>query len=209
MTASNQPLEGLIACPECDTLHNDHDVPTSGRAKCVRCGTVLYAPRDRAMTQLMMLSGAAFLLICVGVYFPFLELNIRGLRSSASLIDVLYAFSDGALAPLAIIVAACVILLPALRFLLLFYVFAPMAVGYAPAQRATTAFRWSESIRPWAMAEVFMIGVAVALVELTSLARVTFGPAFWAVVGVVIVVVAQEVIICRLSVWKTLDQRMA
>ena len=36
---------------------------------------------------------------------------------------------------------------------------------------------------PWSMAEIFVIGVAVALVKVSGLASVTLGPAFWSFVA--------------------------
>jgi paraquat-inducible protein A len=68
-------------------------------------------------------------------------------------------------------------------------------------------FKLAEHIRPWAMAEVFIIGVAVALVKVAGLAQVTLGPAFWAFVGLVIITVLKDNFMCRVTVWQTLNAR--
>ena len=39
------------------------------------------------------------------------------------------------------------------------------------------------------MAEVFLIGVVVALVKIGGMATITLGPAFWAMAGLVLLVV--------------------
>jgi paraquat-inducible protein A len=59
------------------------------------------------------------------------------------------------------------------------------------------------------MAEIFIIGVAVALVKVAGLATVTLGPAFWAFVLLVIVTVLKDSFMCRVTVWQTLSQRSA
>ena len=62
-------------------------------------------------------------------------------------------------------------------------------------------------MRPWSMAEIFAIGCAVALVKITQLADVTFGPAFWMFTGLVVLVVVQDNFMCRWSVWNALSNR--
>lgn len=173
----------------------------------MRCGTVLMAPRDGAMTRIVMLSVTALILMIAAVFFPFLELRVQGLGRKSSVFDAVLAFSDGLMLPLSFAVAALIVVLPITRFIALIYVFAPMALGWAPAPHAKAAFRLAEQIRPWAMAEVFIIGVAVALVKVAGLAQVTLGPAFWAFVGLVIITVLKDNFMCRVTVWQTLNAR--
>jgi paraquat-inducible protein A len=165
------------------------------------------APREGAMTRIVMLSMAALILMVAAVFFPFLELSVQGLGHKSSVFDAVLAFSDGLMLPLSFAVAALIVVLPITRFLALIYVFAPMALGWAPAKHARSVFKLAEYIRPWAMAEVFIIGVAVALVKVAGLAQVTLGPAFWAFVGLVIITVLKDNFMCRVTVWQTLNAR--
>lgn len=200
-------LPDMIACPKCDALHKVPRLDVGAQARCVRCGTVLMAPRDGAMTRIVMLSVTALVLMIAAVFFPFLELSVQGLDRKSSVFDAVLAFSDGLMLPLSFAVAALIVVLPITRFVALIYVFAPMALGWAPAAHARAAFRLAEQIRPWAMAEVFIIGVAVALVKVAGLAQVTLGPAFWAFVGLVIITVLKDNFMCRVTVWQTLNAR--
>ncbi|MFA8384724.1 MAG: paraquat-inducible protein A [Pelagibaca sp.] len=200
-------VSDLIACPKCDALHRVPDVDIGAQARCVRCGTVLMAPKEGAMTRIVMLSVTALILMVAAVFFPFLELSVQGLGRKSSVFDAVLAFSDGLMLPLSVAVAALIVVLPVFRFLALIYVFAPMALGWAPAPRAKTVFKLAESVRPWAMAEIFIIGVAVALVKVAGLAQVTLGPAFWAFVGLVIITVLKDNFMCRVTVWQTLNAR--
>ena len=200
-------LEDMIACPKCDALHKVPRLDAGAQARCVRCGTVLMAPREGAMTRIVMLSVTALVLMIAAVFFPFLELSVQGLDLKSSVFDAVLACSDGLMLPLSFAVAALIVVLPITRFVALIYVFAPMALGWAPAAHARAAFRLAEQIRPWAMAEVFIIGVAVALVKVAGLAQVTLGPAFWAFVGLVIITVLKDNFMCRVTVWQTLNAR--
>lgn len=206
-TAPLGATDTLMACPFCDALMRDITVAKGDIARCPRCERVIEAPRDRAMTQIIMLATAALILMIAAVCFPFLEIDAAGIVRRSSLLDTVLAFSSGTTAPLTLAMAALIIVLPITRFLSLIYVLAPMALGWHPLPKAETVFRLAEALRPWAMAEVFIVGVAVALVKIAGLAHVSFGPAFWAFVALVLVTVLKDTFMSRVTVWKTLEAR--
>ncbi|MCA0869418.1 paraquat-inducible protein A [Seohaeicola saemankumensis] len=197
----------LIACPVCDVLHRETPVPVGQKARCRRCGTVLYAPRESAMTQIVMLAVTAAILMVAAIFFPFLELDAGGLNSRSSVFDAVLAFASGPLLPLSLAVAALIVVLPLVRLAAVTYALAPMVFGFAPAAHAEPAMRLAERTRPWAMAEIFIVGVAVALVKVAGLAHVTLGPAFWAFLALVLITVLNDNLMCRLTIWKTLEDR--
>ncbi len=197
----------LIACPVCDALLRDVAVPVGARARCTRCHTIIAAPRERALTRIVMLASTAFVLMWAAVFFPFLELSAKGLHRESSLLDAVLAFSDGLLIPLTFAVAALIIVLPLVRLSAITYALAPMALGWHPWRHAIPAFRLAEGLRPWAMAEIFVVGVAIALVKVAGLAKLSLGPAFWALVLLVLVTALNDNFMCRMTIWKTLYTR--
>ncbi len=206
-SAASSETEELIACPHCDALHHA-TLPQSGeRALCQRCHAVLISPRTGAYAHILVLAVTVMILMIGAVFFPFLQLRAAGLSSDASVFDAARAFADGGTAPLAVAVAALIVLIPIMRVMLICYVLAPLVLGRAPARHAAAAFRLSEDLRPWSMAEIFVIGVAVALVKLADLAQVVFGPAFWMFAALVIVTVLQDGFMCRWSIWRSLEER--
>ncbi|MDU9003537.1 paraquat-inducible protein A [Sedimentitalea todarodis] len=199
--------DSLIACPVCDALHHVTDVPDNTRARCHRCHEVLFAPKPDAMTRVVMLAWTALILMITAVFFPFLDLSAGGFEQHSSIMDAITAFSDGLLLPLSFAVAALIVVLPALRLIAILYAVGPMMIGYVPARHATAAFRFAQMLRPWSMAEIFIVGVAVALVKVGGLATVAVGPAFWAFVALVVVTTLNDTVMCRLTIWKTLEDR--
>ena len=165
------------------------------------------SPRRGAMTRIVMLAATAAILMIAAIFFPFLQLDAGGLSRSSSVMGAVMAFSGAGMLPLSVAVAALIVILPLARFLALAYALAPMALGWHPARHAAFAFRWAEAAKPWAMAEIFIVGVAVALVKVTGLAKVTPGPAFWAFAALVLVTVLKDTFMCRLTIWKTLEER--
>ncbi len=199
------PLTQLRACPHCDALYRLPKVRPRERAVCQRCGLVLMAPRARAFTRIVALSASALILLALALFTPFLDLSAAGLHSDASIWDAAMAFSGGIMAPLSIAVAAFIVVIPALRLALIVYTVFPLIGGGPPAPRAAHAFRMAEDLRPWSMAEIFVIGVAVALVKIAGMASVTPGIAFWTFGVLVIVLIWQESFVDREQIWSALD----
>ena len=199
----------LIACPVCDALHREVSVPSGVRARCVRCGSVLMAPRAGALTRIVALALTAVILTAAAVFFPFLDLRAGPATNAASVLDTILAFSTGVMVPLSVAVAALIVVLPLLRLLAILYALAPLILERPPARHATPAFRLAQALRPWAMAEIFIVGVSVALVKVAGLAEVHLGVAFWAFVALVLVTILKDTFMCRLSVWRALETRGA
>lgn len=197
----------LIACPTCDTLQHEVALKPGERSRCVRCGTTLATSRRNALTRITMMAASALVLMVAGISFPFLKLNAKGLHQQTSLLDTARAFDTGILVPLVFVLFALIVFLPLVRFVAILYVAAPMALGWRPARGAAAAFRLSERLRPWAMAEVFVVGVVVALVKISDMAEVTLGPSFFALATLVVVNVLYDQLMCRFTVWKTLETR--
>lgn len=205
MTATSIPLDDLIACPHCDALYRAQLPGHGERAVCQRCNTVLIAPRRGAGLKIIALALASLVLVMGALIFPFIGISRLGLSSDATIMEAALAFR-GPLMILSLTVFALIIFLPLLRLLLTVYVLTPVVFDRPAWPGAKRAFRWSERLRPWSMAEIFVIGCAVALVKLSDLARVELGPAFWMFVILVILIVVQDTFMCRWSVWKSLDR---
>ena len=203
------PNPDLIACPHCDTLHTNAALPDGAKAHCVRCGAVLKTERSTAIVTVLALATTSLLLMIAAVSFPFLDLSAAGKTNSTSVIGAVLAFSDTFTLPLAIAVGAFIILLPLLRLAAIIFAVVPLATGTEPTRAARRAFGLSESLRPWSMAEIFIVGVAVALVKVAGIASITFGPAFWAFTILVILTFFQDTLICRYSIWRALDTSKA
>lgn len=196
---------GLVACPRCDALHVELELPSGETARCVRCHTVLARPREGAFVQIVALSFTQVVLMIAALFFPFLEISKMGFGNDTSLFGVALAFSTGWLMPLTAAVVIFIVALPMMRAILLIYTLLPMAQGRAPARHAAQAFRASEIMRPWSMAEIFVIGTAIALVKVGGIATIHMGPAFWAFCGLILVGAASRAYTCSTSIWDALE----
>lgn len=196
---------GLIACPRCDALYIEEELRDGETATCLRCGGVLAHPRSGAFSQIIALAITTMVLMFGAIFFPFLEISKLGLGHGTSLFGVAMAFSDGIVAPLTAAVLGLVVGLPALRAALLVYTLWPLARGRRPYRHAAPAFRLSERMKPWSMAEIFIIGTAVAMVKVGGLASISFGPAFWAFCALIFVSLANRSFMCSTTIWDAIE----
>lgn len=167
---------------------------------------MLATSRSTSIGQILALAITATILMQMALFFPFLTLKVGGGTNEASIFDAVIAFSGAPLFPVAVSVAALIIILPTLRMLLLIYALGPLTIGREPLAQALPAFRISEQLRPWCMVEIFVVGVAVSLVKIVGLADVTPGPAFWAFAILVPVTVWKDNLICKWTLWQALEK---
>ncbi|MEM7753294.1 MAG: paraquat-inducible protein A [Pseudomonadota bacterium] len=190
-----------LACPTCDALY---EAPTSGGLTCHRCHTLLAAPVRRSSLWALLIALASAGLIYGAITLPFLTIKRFWMSNDATLIQTALAF-EGPLLVLSLAVLALILILPALRLGLTLYVLAPVVLGTGTLPGAATAFRWSEALRPWSMAEIFVIGCGIALVKIVAMAEVTFGPAFYMFAAAVVLIWVQDRLTCRHSLWEAID----
>lgn len=194
-----------IACPKCDTLYRVDDDIAARDTRCLRCGHRLTYGRTGAIVRVVGLAMTSAILMALAMFLPFLNLSTGGRTVSASLVEVVTGFTEGIMVPLAFAVLGFIVVLPFTRFLLLIFALGPVAASRPAWPGAATALRWAFWLKPWAMAEIFMVGVAVALVKLAGLASIGMGAAFWVLAGVVLLTAYQETFMCRHSLWTELN----
>jgi paraquat-inducible protein A len=199
------PLEGIIVCPVCDATYQLQRPKNGERGVCTRCHKVLIAPRRKAGMQIIAVAVAVVVLITAASVLPFLKISAAGRSNAVSIVDAALSFTEGPLLVLALLTAGFILFVPLLRMLLTIYVLVPLVLDRPPARHAIRAFRLSEAMRPWSMAEIFALGCAVALVKVAGLATVSFGPAFWMFGVLVVLVIVQDSFLCKWSVWNSLE----
>ena len=201
-----EPERYLLSCPTCDALHELGPVPVGARMRCVRCNTVIAVGRPEAILRIVVLASTALVLMTIVVFYPFLELRNGVFDSRASVFQTVMAFSQGVMAPLSLAVAAFVIVLPIARLGSLVWALGPLSVGRRPLPGAAAMLRLAETLKPWAMAEIFMVGVAVALVKLADVATLSTGPAFWSFASIVVITAVKDTQMSKHSIWTALDE---
>ncbi|MGB0409986.1 MAG: paraquat-inducible protein A [Pikeienuella sp.] len=199
-TAETAPVP-LIACYSCDALLHERTAPQGSRVRCPRCHVILTAERHLSIDSVLTTSFATLVLLAAALSLPFISLSAGGRMKDAAVLDAAFA-AGGDSWLLAIAVGAMIALIPAMRACALLYTLLPLRVGAPAFRHARAAFRLAIELRPWSMMEIFVIGVAVALVKVADLATIGLGSAFWLFVVLGALTVIEDASLCRRTVWR-------
>lgn len=172
-------LNSLVACHECDLLHDKLPIAVGAVARCTRCNAFLYSNRPNNIDRCLAVSVAALIMFVVANAFPFLAISVSGNTQSISIISAVFALSDEGLWLLGLLCFGFILLIPLLRVVGLLYILLPLRFDRR-LPGLELVFRGIVSMSPWSMMEIYMLGAIVALVKLASMASIELGLSFWA-----------------------------
>jgi paraquat-inducible protein A len=196
--------EAVVACPDCDALHRVPPLPERGVARCRRCGAVLRSRRRDSVEAVLALSVAALVMFVIANSFPFMTVELSGQRVQTSLATGVWQLWQQGHPALASLVMFTTIIAPGLQVGLMLYVAAPVYLGRLP-WRAQTAFRAVRMLRPWGMAEIFLLAVIISVVKLGDMGEVIPGIALWALAALVLLLAASAAVLEPRQLWARLE----
>ena len=168
----------VIACHECDLIQWEIVLPPGQVARCGRCDAELYRSAHKSVDHTLAFILAAAVLLLVANAYPIVGLTIQGEYNATSLYGAVYALWNQEMQPIAFLVFLTTFLVPAVELAVMIYLLLSLRLGRIPAG-LTVIMRLLQSINPWGMVEVFILGVLVALVKLTHYGSVIPGLALW------------------------------
>jgi paraquat-inducible protein A len=175
----------LTACHECDLLQRKPILPSGGIACCRRCKAVLFRRTPNSLDRALAYTLGAAILFIIANMFPIVGLEVQGNANATSLYGAVESIWKNDMEGVASLVFATTILIPAVEISLMLYVLVPLKFGRLPGEMSAI-LRILQSVRPWSMTQVFVLGVLVALVKLAHLAHVVPGVALWAFGGLIL-----------------------
>jgi paraquat-inducible protein A len=199
-------VNSLIACHECDLLHQRRPLPPDGSARCVRCGAVLYRRKRNSLDRVLALTMAGLVLFVIANMYPFLTFRLEAQIQKTNLITGVIELYRQGMWIVAGVVLITTVVLPFLELTGMLFVLVPLKMQRRPWKLALL-FRTMRSFRPWGMMEVFMIGILVAAVKLVKMANIIPGIALYAFMFLIFILAASSAALDPHIVWKTLDKR--
>jgi paraquat-inducible protein A len=172
-------ITDLIACEQCDAVFKKLTLAHGEIARCTRCGNELDRNAQRRRHHLLPLTLASLIIFVIANSFPIVEMELQGLHSQTTLFGAVVSLADEGISTVALLVMATTVLFPLLQMLILFYVLVP-AKNHQARPGFNRLIRIMQSLRPWGMIEVFLLGVLVALIKLSNMATIIPGIALWA-----------------------------
>jgi paraquat-inducible protein A len=196
----------LVECHECGARYALGPLAPGTHATCRRCGAGLARMPVNSLERAEALTIGGLVLIVIANVMPFMSLKISGRVQQADLITGAIALLDQGIWPLAIVVVLTTVVTPLLKLSAVLYVLVGIRLP-TPPPHLPRVFRWIEVLRPWAMIEVYLLGVFVAYVKLIDLATIEIGIAFWALCALMLVMVLIDIVLSPEPVWEVMERR--
>jgi paraquat-inducible protein A len=197
-----------MACIQCDLPLAIVDPAPGEKACCPRCGHVLATGTAERFDRALALAVAAALLLVLANCFPFLSMQASGLESTMTLPRTALELHHDGYTVLSVLVLSAIVFVPALVLCTIFALAVPLRRGRTRPW-LVSAGRFLFALSPWAMVEVFIIGVIVSLVKIGHMAHVILGASFWSYVAFSICFTAALSSLDRLSVWREIERHSA
>lgn len=195
----------LIACLECDLVQNLPALRAGQRARCPRCNATLHTERANANTKVLALSLTGLVLFTLANSFTFMRFELNARVQENSLISGAYELYDWGRAPLALLVLVVSILAPLIKLLAQTYVLGALHLGLR-ARHLMRVFRLVEWLHPWAMMEVYLVGVLVAIVKLSEIAIIVPGLALYSFSALIVIMALSDITLEPRPVWDALGR---
>lgn len=179
--------DALIACETCGLVQQMDPLPPGTAAECVRCGSFLGAAGPGRLEVTAALTLAALVLYVPANIYPILSMHLYGMHSESTVWDGVVSLAQHEQWFVAIVVFMASIAIPLLKlFGLLFLVLTARVSRARRLRNRTRLYKFIDAIGPWAMLDVFLLAVLVALVKLGDLATVLPGPGLIAFTAMVV-----------------------
>ena len=196
-----------IVCETCGLAQRMEELRPGTIAECYRCGWMISKRAVNSLGRTAAFSLAALIFYVPANIFPILRMEYYGAYSENTVWDgCMRLFQDGQWL-VAVIVFLASILIPFCKLLGLFFLVVTTKSKFTRWQRERTwIYKIIDVIGPWAMLDVFLLSVLVALVKLRQIATVLPGRALLAFTSVVVLTILASASFDPKSIWEEPDK---
>jgi paraquat-inducible protein A len=178
----------VVSCDTCGLVQAIDRLPSGAAAECTRCGSFIAAGSSRSRLEVVAaLSLAALVLYVPANIYPILKMYLHGSYSESTVWDGVVTLMTHNEWAVAVIVFLASMVIPLVKLAGLFALVVTARMGWSRHLRERTwLYRFIDTIGPWAMLDVFLLAVLVALVKLSGWAKVVPGPGLLAFTAMVV-----------------------
>jgi len=180
--------QSVVSCDTCCLVQTVEGLVPGTAAECIRCGSFVAARSStRSLEVTAALSLAALVLYVPANIYPIMKLHLHGAYSESTVWDGVAMLITHDQWFVAIIVFLASMVIPLVKLAGLFSLVVTAGMGWGRRLRnRTRLYKFIEAIGPWAMLDVFLLAVLVALVKLSAWAKILPGPGLVAFTAMVV-----------------------
>jgi paraquat-inducible protein A len=173
----------VIGCETCGLVQQLGSVPSHHLAECARCGGILQSHRPDSRARTAAFSLAALCLYVPANIYPIMIMEYMGRHTQNTVLGSVKALYRDGMWAVASLVFAASILVPLLKLLGLFFLVSNRGRRWRKVR--TWVHKTICTMGPWAMLDVFLLALMVALIRFGKFATVIPGPGIFVFASVV------------------------
>jgi len=166
-----------IACHDCDLLMQIPALKHREQASCPRCGYVLTQFYQHAQSKLFVSAITALVFLTFSLKFPFISFSLNGNENSLTLLESILSYESLSYLFISALLIVTAIIIP-LCFLLsaIYITWSFDSKNLRPF--TSQLLKLTLLIKPWNMAEIFLLGVIISFIKVQTMANIEFGASF-------------------------------
>jgi paraquat-inducible protein A len=194
----------VIACDTCGLVQEVDGLAPGTVAECVRCASFLGGHSSARRLELTAaLSLAALILYVPANIYPIMKMYLYGGYSESTVWDGIVLLLQNDQWFVAIVVFLASMVIPLVKLAGLFALVVTARTGWGRRLRSRTQlYKFIDAIGPWAMLDVFLLAVLIALVKLNTWAKVLPGPGLLAFTAVVVLTMLASAAFDPKLIWR-------
>jgi paraquat-inducible protein A len=166
-----------IACHDCDLLMTIPALKHRQEASCPRCGYVLTRFYQHAQPKLLVSALSALIFLTFSLKFPFILFSLNGNEHTLTLLESIQTYDSLSYLFISALLIFTALVIP-LCFLLCVVYITWSFKSSTLFPRTGLILKLTLLLKPWNMAEIFLLGIIISFIKLQSMAYIAFGPSF-------------------------------
>jgi paraquat-inducible protein A len=177
-------MQTIVACQTCGLVQGVEPAPGGSIANCARCDFQLVHRRRNSRLRTLAFSLAAFILYFPSNLYPIVTAEYHGLHSETTIFQGIRALFTHQQYFIGGLVFCTSILSPALKIIGLLLI--TLTLDWPRWKKARTwVYQIIRIVDPWNMLEVFLLAIAVSMIEMGRVATVHPGRGVFSFTAVV------------------------
>jgi len=192
----------IYACEMCGLSQGVEPLVPGTTAECIRCGSAIVSRPFGGLEVTAALTIAALVLYIPANIYPILAMSMYGTYIEATVWDGVVSLMQHNEYFIALVVFLASIVVPLFKLIGLLFLVVSVKLGHGRRLRSRTKiYKFIDAIGPWAMLDVFLVAILVALVKMGELGRIIPGPGLIAFTSVVILTILASQSFDPKSIW--------
>lgn len=166
-----------IACHDCDLLMQIPSLKHRQQANCPRCGYVLTRFYQHAQPKLFISALTSLVFLTFSLKFPFILFSLNGNQNTLSLLESIQSYETLGYFFISALLIFTALIIPVCFLLCVIYI-----TWSFDSERlrpfTNQILKLTLLLKPWNMAEIFLLAIIISFIKLQSMANIEFGASF-------------------------------